>query len=250
MAINARGRVLAAWAEHGAVWARFISPTGALGPRRRLGAATIPSSLQAVLSDDGRAAVGWTSQSVSEGDATSPFTARVALAPAAGRFGAARVLDRVRVTGTGRYIPYQGLVVRLPAGQPGLAAWSGYAGGRYIVQAAPITGTAVGAAQTLSAPAVDTVLADAAEGSRGEAVVLMLPGRAGNDPTIGATPDGLLAATRASAAQPFGAIEQIAAGPEYVDGASVAIDEATGAAFATWRNVDGPIGWSVRSSIG
>jgi hypothetical protein len=89
-------------------------------------------------------------------------------------------------------------------------------------------------------------------------VILMLPGRAGEDPPIlqtpsgpsVATPGGLVAVARATAQQPFGPIEQIQPGPDFVDGAAVAIDAATGAAFTTWRNVGAPIGWSVSTPLG
>ncbi|HEU0317224.1 MAG TPA: hypothetical protein VFR49_07840, partial [Solirubrobacteraceae bacterium] len=250
VAIDPRGRVLVAWDRNDGVYARFVATTGRLGPAQRVGSETGFSRFQAVLPGDGRAAVAWAGQDVSEGDATSPFTARIALAGATGRFGPATLLETVRVTGTGRYIPYQGLIVALPAGQPGLVTWTGYAGGRYVVRAAPLVGTRVGPPQIVSAAAVDTVLAATAEGSRGEAAILVLPGRAGADPPRGTQPGGLAAVTRPAAGQPFGAPEQIVPAPAYIDGAALAIDSPSGSAFATWRDVGGPIGWSVRASIG
>jgi hypothetical protein len=42
---------------------------------------------------------------------------------------------------------------------------------------------------------------------------------------------------------------QVVGSPTYVDGADLAIDAKTGQAFATWRNVAGPIGWSASSSL-
>jgi hypothetical protein len=250
VAIDPRGRVLVAWDRDGSVYARFASTTGRFTPIQRLGPEHGPSAFQAVLPGDGRAAVGWTSQAVSEGDATSPFTASVSLAGSDRHFARARVLETVQRTGTGRYVPYRGLVVRLPAGQPGLVAWTGYSGAHYVVRAAGIAGTSVATPQTVSTPAVDTVLADAAEGPRGQAIVLILPGRAGADPPVGGQPDGLAGVTRATSGQPFGPPEQIMPGPGFVDGAAVGIDAATGAAFATWRNVGTPIGWSIRTPLG
>jgi hypothetical protein len=250
VAIDPRGRVLVAWDRNGSVYARFVSTTGKLGATQRLGADTGLSRLQAVLPGDGRAAVAWTTQNIDEGDATSPFTARIALADSTGRFGRAKLLDTVPVTGSGRYVPYQGLAITLPARQPGLATWTGYVGGHYVVAAAPIAGATVGAATVVSDPTVDTVLADAAEGSRGEAVILVLPGRAGEDPPLPAGPGGLDAVTRPAAGQPFAGLEPIVPGPAFIDGATVSIAAASGGAFATWRDVDGPVGWSVRPSIG
>jgi hypothetical protein len=118
-----------------------------------------------------------------------------------------------------------------------------------VVRVAPIDGFATGAPQTVSDPTVDTVLADAAEGRDGEAAVLLLPGRAGADPVSGANA-GLDAVTRSAGVATFGAPERIVPGTAYVDGASVGIDDTTGRAFATWRNVSAPIGWSVRAPIG
>jgi hypothetical protein len=246
VAIDRRGRVLAAWDRDGRVYARFVSAHGTLGPIQPLGTVTTISALQAVLSDDGRAAVAWTSQRVSEGDALSPFTATLALAAAHRRFAPPKTLETVRVTGFGRSVPYRGLVVRLPAGRPGLAAWTGHDGQHYVVRAAPIDGTTVGAPQTVSQPATDTVLADAAEGPRGEAVVLLLPGCAGACPG----PGGLVAVTRAAGAPAFGAPEPIVPAPAFIDGADVAIEAASGLVFATWANDSAPIGWSVRAPIG
>lgn len=253
LAMDAHGRILVAWDRGGAIYARFVSTHGKLSPIQRLASEHGPPRFDVALSNDGRAGVGWGTQTVDEGDATSPFRATLSLAGSSGRFGRARTLGTVPVTGVGRYIPYRGLAVRLPAGQPGLAAWSGYDGAHYVVRAASITGTRVGGAQTVSPAATDTVLADAAEGGQGQAAILLLPGRAGNDPrprTGTTTAAGLLAVTRATGRNSFGGPEQILPGPAFVDGASVGIDAATGSVFATWRDVGSPIGWSVRTPLG
>ncbi|HEY5197754.1 MAG TPA: hypothetical protein VIJ51_12090 [Solirubrobacteraceae bacterium] len=249
LTIDAHGRVLAAWDRAGVIYARFISVAGKLSAIQRLGYDTGPSGLDVVLSGDGRAAVGWTSQSVSEGEAASDFTAQIALAGSSSHFHTARTVDTVSVLGTGRYIPYQGLVIRLPAGQPGLAAWTGYDGAHYTVQAASINATTISPPQTVSTPGTDTVLADAAEGAHGQAVILLLPGRAGADPVIGTQPDGLIAVTHPPGTQTFSPHEQILPGPAYVDGATVSIDTATGGVLATWRNAGSPASWAVRTPL-
>jgi hypothetical protein len=250
IAIDPHGRALVVWDRNKGVYARFVATNGKLGPAQRLGTATTFTNFQAVLPGDGRAAVGWTSQDVSEGDATSSFTAHLALAGAGGRFVRARLLETIALTGTGLYVPYQGLAVTLPAGQPGVAAWTGNSGGHYVVRAAPLVGTSVGVSRVVSQPGVDTILAAAAEGSRGEAAILVLPGRAGDNGPLPGSTDGLDAVTRASPSEPFGPTEQVVPGPVYIDGAELGIDAASGGAFATWRDVDGPVGWSVRTSIG
>jgi hypothetical protein len=244
LAIDPRGRVLAAWDRGGRVYARFVGPRGRLGRIQALGPEEAPPIFHVALSADGRAAVAWASQRRGETGAGGPFTATLALAGPRRRFGRPRVLETVPQKSVGDFgVPHQGLVVRLPAGAPGLVAWTGLEAGGYVVRAAPIVGTKVGAAQTLSEAAGDSVLADAAEGPRGEAVVLELPHQGDG---------GLVAVTRPAGASGFGAPEQIVAAPTFVDGAEVAVDSTSGAAFATWRTValDRGIGWSVRAPIG
>jgi hypothetical protein len=154
------------------------------------------------------------------------------------------------VTGEGRYVPYRGLVIQLPAGHSGLAAWSGYDGSNYVVRAASIRSGRVGTPQTVSPAGTDSVLADAAEGAHGAAVILILPGREGADPPGSSQPDGLVAVSHPAGTQTFGPPEQILPGPAFVDGAAVGIDAATGAVFATWRDAGSPLGWSVRTPLG
>ncbi|HWH09972.1 MAG TPA: hypothetical protein VG165_02500 [Solirubrobacteraceae bacterium] len=249
LAIDAGGTALVAWDRDGSVYARFVSPSGKLTAIQRLATETTPPGIDVAIADDGRAAVGWTSQSVSEGQASSPFAASLSLAGPHHRFTRPKLLETIALDPSDVYVPYRGLVVALPDGQPGMAAWSGFDGAHFVVRAASITGTAVGAPQTVSQAGVDTVLADAAESSRGEAAILLLPGRRGSGPPVIGQPGGLDAVSRGTAAQAFGAPVQVVGSPTYVDGADLAIDAKTGQAFATWRNVAGPIGWSASSSL-
>jgi hypothetical protein len=178
------------------------------------------------------------------------FTARLAVAGTSGQFEATRTLESGPLTGTDSSIPDQGVVVKLPAGEPGLAAWTGYDGAHFTVRAASIDGTTVGAPQTVSTPGTDTILADAAEGSGGQAVILLLPGQAGADATGAMTPAGLVAVTHPAGTQTFGPLEEILPAPAYVASAAVSIDAATGSVFATWRDVGSPAGWAVRAPLG
>jgi len=249
LAIDAHGRVLAAWDRAGVVYARFVSIKGKLSPIQRLGTDT-GGGFNVVLSNDGRAAVGWTTQTFSTATAPAVFAAKLAVAGASGHFGATRTLETGQLTGTQSSIPYQGVVIKLPAGEPGLAAWTGYDGAHFTVRAAPIDGTTVGAPQTVSTPGTDTILADAAEGSRGQAVILLLPGQAGADPTGTIAPAGMVAVTHPAGTQTFGLPEEVVPGPAYVASAAVSIDAATGSVFATWRDVGSPAGWAVRAPLG
>lgn len=244
LALDARGRVLAVWDRDGRIYARFVSAAGRLGPIRALGRERTTSQFTVVLADDGRAAIGAVAQRINEGYAATPFTATLWLAGPAGRFGRGRVLETVRVTGMGRYVPYGGLQLALPARAPGLVTWTGHAGGRFVVRAATLTGASAGPRQTLSDPAVHTVLADAATGPDGRAVVLMLARRKGIGTGRGGSL-GLQAVARPPGGA-FGPIETIVAGDAYIDGADVGLDAASGRAIAVWRDVGGPPGWAVR----
>lgn len=246
LAMDRRGRVLAAWDRVGGVYARFVSINGRLGPIQRLGTQRAPTRFEVALPGDGRAAIGWTAQRTVNGEANSPFTATLALAAKGGRFAKPRLLGSVPSIGT-RFVPFPGFAVRLANRRSGFATWTGYDGTNYVVRAAPITGTTIGSAQTVSAPGADTILGDAAESLRGQAAILLLPGsRVASGGVI--QPDAIAAVTTSATTQPFGQPEQIAAGS--IDGADLGIDAATGVAFATWRTVGAPLRWSTRAPIG
>ena len=118
----------------------------------------------------------------------------------------------------------------------------------FVVRAAAITETRVRPAQTVSQAGAETVLADAAERAR-----------TGGDPAASRArrqrAAGRVAGRRALRRDPrrrqsLGAPEEVLPGPADVDGASVAIDAASGSVSATWRHVGSPIGWSVRAPLG
>src|SRR5262249_1681395 len=122
--------------------------------------------------------------------------------------------------------------------------WTGRDATGNVVRAATIRGAALGATRTVSRAGVDTVLADAAAGPRGEAVVL---GRAVAVPP-GDGRRGLEAGTRAAGAR-LGPPGEIAGPGADVEQADVAIDAASGAVFATWRSLTTPISWSLRTPL-
>jgi hypothetical protein len=248
LAIDAAGEVLAAWDRDGRIYARFISPAGKPAPIQPLAVETGPPALVVALSGDGRAAVGWTEDVLYLGLASGSSIINLALAGHDRRFDEPDLLQASVLPAPGQDIPGPGLVLALPDGQPGLAVWSAYDGTVGVVRAASFTPT-FGLAQTVSEPGVDTALASAAESSRGEAAILLSPaGPDSSPPTTG--PGGLDAVTRATPAQAFGPPTQIVGPPAAIDGADLAIQATTGVAFATWRDVAGPIGWSVSTPIG
>ena len=70
LAIDGRGRILVAWDRDDKVFARWISSRGRLGRLQLLGYERTPAGFSVTIAPDGRAAVAWTTQRVSEGDAS------------------------------------------------------------------------------------------------------------------------------------------------------------------------------------
>ena len=255
VAIDPRGRVLAVWDRNGSVYARFVGPRGRLGRRQALGPERAPSVFQAALPGDGRAAVAWTSQVRGETGAGSPFTATISLAGPRGRFGRPIVLDTVPLPSPGSFgMPPPGLVLRLPPAAPGFVAWTGVDATGNIVRVATIRGTTLEPPQTVSAPGSNALLADAAAGPRGEAVVLMRPGAGSGAPNAGTGFGALVAATRGPGVGAFATPETIVPPSPMLaigaaDEADVGIDPTSDTVLAVWRTGGGPISWSVRASL-
>jgi hypothetical protein len=237
VAVGEHGDVLVAYEDAHEVRARHIGPHGAVGGVHRLGPG-VQSDLQAAVNDDGRLAVAWKSQRVSEGEAGTP--ARVLFATAAPRrgFGGARRIAIVDPTGIARYVAPPG--VRLIAdGNDALLAFTGSEAGNYGVFAAQVHGGHLGTPQRLSPAGQDAVLGDAALDADGAQVVAWRSGVAGSDPV--GLPGGQLAHTpvlanvRVRGAVTFGAAEAIS--PADIDvpiAPSAAIDPASGAAIVAF----------------
>jgi hypothetical protein len=121
-------------------------------------------------------------------------------------------------------------LVRSPDGSIA-AAWTTYQDGRFVVQAAQLSGYRFGSGQTVSDAAVDSVLADLDAGPSSELAVLWRTGVAGNDPGRG--PAGLQAALRDPGAARFGAAEQVEQGTA-AQNATLRFDPSTRRAIAAW----------------
>jgi hypothetical protein len=135
-----RAEVLLVWASGGAVYARELSPAGALGPVQRLGslaAGSPDSELRALVSDDGHAIVAWRSQSVAPGG-TPVTTVELSISGSRLAFGEPRVLERFR--DLGGFVPPAGSLrlLRLSS-EAVMIAWTGVDAGRYVVRASPVS---------------------------------------------------------------------------------------------------------------
>jgi hypothetical protein len=251
VAINARGDVLAVWERplHGStgtrgVYARERTAGGRLGSTRRLGTSVTRPRISAALGDGRRAVVAWLGQGVSEGDAGTPAKIEAAVAAPGKRFGSARTLEVVNVTGTGRYVGQAGVLASISAHQRPLIAWTGFENDHFVMRAADVAGgTEITSPQVVSDPTQDTVLSDAATTAGGQAVVVGLQGLRGAD-AVG--PVSVVAATRVAGAPAFGAPEPVSDPGQFDEDAQVAFRQ-DGSVVAVWRSfTPSGVGWSVR----
>ena len=230
VAIGPRGDVLLVWQERRAIRARHFSPSGRRGPLRTLGRG-VQSALQANLAS-GRMEVAWMSQRVGEGDAHTPARIAYVSAPRGGRFGRPRTVGGSSLLGTGNYVMRPGVRLMPAGGEASVLAWTDYDGEHFRVLTADVGAGVVGAAQAVSTPGDDAVLADLAVSPQG-AVVSWFTGTRGTDPS---GPRHVAAAFRGPAETEFGAPELVS-DAEALGPGSVAID-AAGRPFAAWTRLD------------
>jgi hypothetical protein len=248
VAMDFRSDAIVAWAQGGAVWVRDLPAGGAPQPPTRLGLAGSDPNIAALLSDDGRAILMWSTR---RGGATETYLDYSAGGP---RFGAPRLLERV-ATRTGAN-PEAGpstrdspQLVRLSS-ESVMASWAGVTGGHWVIRTAPIDQHGLRTISTIAAPAGDALLSALTAGPRGEAIALF------TEPEV--TADGherigrqALMAARGIDAAPgrtlFAAPEQVAP-PGPVAGATVAIEPGSDRAVAAWQGLGGAIAYSLRAS--
>lgn len=238
VAVNERGDVLAVYDRplRGAtgrrgVYGRMRTAAGRLGSERKLGEAVTIPRLSTALGAGRRAIVGWFGQRVGEGHAHPPGEAWVAQARPGRLFGEPQRLERITIGGTGRYVADAAVRVALDGARP-IVAWTGYAGGRFVVKASHGEGGEIrepGA--VLSNPARDTILGDMDRGGTG---VMMIEGRRGADP-VGTGPLALRAAVRRSGTTTFGAIETVQPSAGWIEAVDVETVPSSGRIVAVWR---------------
>ncbi len=242
--INERGDILAVWDRplkgttgRRGIYAATIAADGSMPAGGRVGTSHPIPRISASIGADGSAIVGWIGQRVSEGTPLSEAEVFVANAQPGRRFGAPQRVEVVPRLEAGRYVGQAGVRVKAARDGRKLAAWTGYANGRFVVRAAAVEGGEVREpGQIVSDPATDTVLADVATGRAGEAVVMGLTGTRGNDPS---GPVGIVAMTRAAGASntAFGTFESVAEPKDYREALRVEIVPTTGRVVAVWRDL-------------
>jgi hypothetical protein len=241
-----RAEVLLVWASGGTVYARKLSPAGALGSVRRLGSLAAGSpdpELRALVSDDGHAIVAWRSQSTAP-SGVSTTTIELSISGSGLAFGAPRVLERFR--DLGGFVPPVGSLqlVRLSS-EAVIIAWTSIEAGRYVVRASPVSLRRGAWAPVVisGGRSTDAVLADIAAGPDAEAFAVWrtAPSSTDGGRTDGrAGPDPRRWAIRAARGHYAGHGEVSFAAPELVavpgpnGPPAVAVDPASGRVLAAW----------------
>ena len=250
-AMDYRAEVLLVWASGGAVYARALSPAGALGPVRRLGsfaAGSLNLELRALLSDDGHAIVAWRSQSAAP-DGAPRTTIELSISGSGLAFGAPRVLERFR--DLGGFVPPAGSL-RLPrlSSEAVMIAWTGVDAGRYVVRASPVSlhrGAWAPVVISGGGPATDAVLADLAAGPDAEAFALWrtAPSLADGAPGPAGSASWTIRAARghyAGRGEVSFAAPELVAAPGPNGPPAVAVDPTSGRVLAAWVTLAGGSG--------
>jgi hypothetical protein len=237
VAINDRGDVLVAWQANGGVFARIRTAGGTTYATERLGNPGEPvRAISAVLTPNRGAAVAWEAQSVDEGTPESPATvdASTKAAGATHHFRSSQRLGRVPTLATGQYVSARGVKVVRSADGRIAAAWTAFAGGRFVVQAAGLSGARFRPGVTISDPAVDSIFSDLDAGPSSELAVAWRTGVAGTD--AGAGTPGLNAALRSPGGAAFAAAETIEQGTPVFD-PTLRFDPSSGVVVTAWNDL-------------
>jgi len=206
--VTPSGGILLAWQQNSQIRTRRSTPAGTWGARQALGHVSGDGiTIHAVTDDSGRQTVAWRTYWAgvdSEGYGLLEYATAASGKP----FGPAQTAEPGFTGSAGAFI----LVPGGPAGT--LLAWTGADDqARSVVRAATLTGGVLGAAQQLSTNGMNSVLANAAVGPAGQAVVSWDAYTYGTTSTPAG--DHCLHAAARTASGPFGADEQISQSCDY-----------------------------------
>jgi hypothetical protein len=245
VAVGPKGDLLVVWEDEHEIFARHLGITGHAGEVHHIGDG-VQSQLQAAIDDSSRLEVAWKTQRVSEGESNTPAIVRFATAAPGRGFGPQRTVETVGASGTGRYVAAPGVRLIAKANGHTLLAWTGFDGSHFVVRESEVVSGHRGTPQTLSPAGVDAVLADAATGANGAAIVAWRSGVQGADPVPGAT-ETVLASHRDAGATAFGGPEQVSETGEDVPTAPfAALDPASGRSFVAYAPLTGGVKASAR----
>jgi hypothetical protein len=242
VALGPKGDVLVVWENNHVVFARHLGPTGRAGATHRIGDG-VQSNLQAAIDDKGRLEVAWKTQRVNEGESNAPAVVRFSTAAPGHGFGPQRTIETVNA---GRFVGAPGVRMLPEGGGRTLVAWTGFAGGHFVVRAADFVNGHIAAPQTLSPATQDAVLGDAAIGAGAAATVAWRSGVLGADPAPGVNP-AVFASHRGSGQTSFGAPEQVSDTGENVPTApAAALGAVSGRSFIAYAPLAAGVKVSVR----
>jgi hypothetical protein len=241
-ALDFRSDRLVVFSQRGSVYARELPASGAPHPLQRLGPAP-PSGarIAAVASDDDRGIVAWSYRHAGQ---TSIYVAR---SQSGVRFTGAQLLERFPDPPDLPNYVDSPRIVRLSS-ESVMLAWTGVESGHWVIRTAPIDLHGVRAANTISPPGRDALLAGFAPGPANEVLALWTePLQTAGELDLGSQ---AIFAARGFDAYPgqtsFAAGEQIAPpGPN--SDATIALDPSSDRAIAAWRTGAGQLAYSVRA---
>jgi hypothetical protein len=238
------------WAQHGEVYARWISNAGHVFPTRTLGPTGYAPQLTAVLSDNNHAFVMWTD----EPPPGTSGTTTIYLEHSGNdvTFGAPRPLVTFTEPADQRLTPGAIALARMSPSEGVIAAWTSMVAGSYVVDAAGLTSGGALPPAMISQEGEDVRLAALATGPRDDAVAVVEEA-----PRAASGFDGTHQAILAARTVPGGpggtSFETPAtlapAGPNSAP--SVAVDPASDRAVVAWQTaLDGrpQIAYTVRAS--
>jgi len=228
-----RSDVLVSWQQNGAIYAHMLRASGRPDPTQRVIASAPYPQLRALVSDDDRGILAWSS---TEAVAGAPPRTRIYidLSAVGVRFGAPQLLasfrDPQRVCRGSHCLA----LVRLST-ENVMIAWTDAEHGHYVVRAAPAVFAATRPPTRLSDARAQSVLADLAAGPHGDVVALWQ-----SAPLLGGGFDGRRAELWAASAHLVPQDRLAAQPPEMVATAgpnvapSLAVDPANDRAVAAW----------------
>ncbi|HEX4563421.1 MAG TPA: hypothetical protein VH115_03105, partial [Solirubrobacteraceae bacterium] len=230
--LDYRSDVLVAWQQNGFIYAHMLRASGVPQPTQRVGASAPDPQLRALVSDNDRGMLAWSS---TEGSGPRARTRiELAFSKQGVRFLAPTPLASFTDPLASGRTPGSLQLVRLST-ENVLLAWTVREGGRYVVRAAPAVFAATRRTARLSDPAGDAVLADLATGPAAEAVALWRV-RGDGEAT---SPQEQLWAARVMLARgdrPIASPARMVAPAGPVAQASVGVDPASDRPLAAWRS--------------
>jgi hypothetical protein len=226
--LDFRSDAIVVWAQNGAIWARELHNSGRLEPLERLGPTRPHPQLQALISDDSRSIVAWTTQVAAPSGATGSTRVYLDISAPGVHFGAPRIVDSFRQP-AGFGLPDGSLRLVRASAEGAVIAWTGVRGSRYVVRLGWVR--LRGPVRPVTArTGADAILADLVTGPRNDALALWTAAprhASGFDATL----------TQIVAARFTGTLEApeaiASAGPNSEP--SAAIDPASDRAIAVWR---------------